>query len=128
MDTGGWLYALAGDEAYASALQEALNAFVTRSRERAKRALETKVELRRRMADAQRARGATEAEVAAAVEALEASLQGVNSTDREPQYSRSSSRELNLKLILDGTGVHQVGLLHGIFQCFYVFNGTQTSG
>ena len=37
--------------------------------------------------------------------------QGLNSNDRAPQYSRSNSRELNLKLVLDGTGVHEIGIL-----------------
>ena len=37
--------------------------------------------------------------------------QGLNSTNKEVSYARSKPRELNLKLIVDGTGVHEMGLL-----------------
>jgi LysM repeat protein len=37
--------------------------------------------------------------------------QGLNSTDKEAVYAYSDPRELNLKLILDGTGVHEMGIL-----------------
>lgn len=36
--------------------------------------------------------------------------QGLNSTDKEAQYVLSKPRELNLKLILDGTGVNESGM------------------
>ncbi len=37
--------------------------------------------------------------------------QGLNSTGRPVHYSRSKPRELSLKLVLDGTGVQEVGVL-----------------
>lgn len=37
--------------------------------------------------------------------------QGLNSTNKQVNYSRSKPRELNLKLVLDGTGVHTMGIL-----------------
>lgn len=37
--------------------------------------------------------------------------QGVNSSDKTARYSHSKPRELTFKLILDGTGVHELGLL-----------------
>jgi LysM repeat protein len=36
--------------------------------------------------------------------------QGLNSTNKVVHYSRSKPRALNLKLILDGTGVHEMGI------------------
>lgn len=36
--------------------------------------------------------------------------QGLNSTGREVNYARSKPKALNLKLILDGTGVHEMGI------------------
>ncbi len=36
--------------------------------------------------------------------------QGMNSTNKVVSYSRSKPRALNLKLILDGTGVHEMGI------------------
>jgi hypothetical protein len=36
--------------------------------------------------------------------------QAVNSTDKEAVFARSKPRELNIKLILDGTGVHEMGI------------------
>ena len=35
--------------------------------------------------------------------------QGFNSTGKQVNYSRSKPRKLNLKLVLDGTGVHEMG-------------------
>jgi hypothetical protein len=43
-------------------------------------------------------------------EILYKTRQALNSTDSEKRYLFSMPRELNLKLILDGTGVHQAGL------------------
>jgi LysM repeat protein len=37
--------------------------------------------------------------------------QGMNSTNKKVHYSRSKPRELNIKLILDGAGVHEIGIL-----------------
>ena len=37
--------------------------------------------------------------------------QGLNSTNKQVNYTRSRPRELSLKLILDGTGVHEIGIL-----------------
>jgi LysM repeat protein len=37
--------------------------------------------------------------------------QGLNSTNKQVNYARSKPRELNLKLVLDGTGVHEMGIL-----------------
>jgi hypothetical protein len=37
--------------------------------------------------------------------------QGLNSTGRPVNYSRSKPRELSLKLVLDGTGVQEIGVL-----------------
>jgi LysM repeat protein len=37
--------------------------------------------------------------------------QGLNSTNKRVDYARSKPRELNLKLVLDGTGVEEMGIL-----------------
>jgi nucleoid-associated protein YgaU len=37
--------------------------------------------------------------------------QGLNSTNKRVDYARSKPRELNLKLVLDGTGVQEMGIL-----------------
>jgi nucleoid-associated protein YgaU len=37
--------------------------------------------------------------------------QGFNSTNKKVNYARSKPTDLNLKLILDGTGVHEMGIL-----------------
>src|SRR6185295_2632901 len=37
--------------------------------------------------------------------------QGLNSTNKRVDYARSRPRELNLKLVLDGTGVQEIGIL-----------------
>ena len=37
--------------------------------------------------------------------------QGLNSTNKRVDYARSKPRELNLKLVLDGTGVQEIGIL-----------------
>jgi hypothetical protein len=37
--------------------------------------------------------------------------QGMNSTNKEVNYARSKPRELHIKLVLDGTGVDQIGIL-----------------
>lgn len=37
--------------------------------------------------------------------------QGMNSTNKQVDYSRSKPRELNLKLILDETGVNEMGIM-----------------
>lgn len=37
--------------------------------------------------------------------------QGMNSTGKEVNYSRSKPTDLDLKLVLDGTGVHEMGIL-----------------
>jgi len=37
--------------------------------------------------------------------------QGLNSTNKRVDYARSKPRELNLKLVLDGTGVQAMGIL-----------------
>lgn len=44
-------------------------------------------------------------------EIIYAKGQGYNSTNKKVDYSRSKPRELNLKLVLDGTGVHEMGIL-----------------
>ena len=36
--------------------------------------------------------------------------QGLNSTNKPVNYARSKPRELSIKLILDGTGVHEMGI------------------
>jgi LysM repeat protein len=38
--------------------------------------------------------------------------QGINSTNKKVTYSRSKPRELKLKLILDGSGVHEMAILN----------------
>jgi len=43
-------------------------------------------------------------------EILYSKNQGINSTGKKVAYARSKPRELSLKLILDGTGVHEMGI------------------